>query len=315
LERLDRLIGEKVAELDRTLSLTRAGRTAEALAIVDEGMGKRRMDALRAEAGALMDQKVKDRAVAIARIGRLESSLLPLIIVLGLMTLGLVVLALTIERKRATAVAEAAQADALRAANERANLLTRELNHRVKNLFSVILSIVSLSARSPARKEVVIEDIRARVRALSLAHVATQGEEGEGHVDFRTVVSSTLQPYAEHGTDRVEIDGPAVEIPVRMITPLGLIVHELATNAAKYGAFTVAAGKVSVAWEILPSEGGERVRLRWAETGGPAPQVDPAQAPGFGSRMITLATSQLGGTIDRQWPASGAVAHFEFPLS
>jgi len=318
VERLDRLIGEKVAELDRTIALAREGRTTEALAVVDQGIGKRQMDAIRGEAGRLMEQKIQARAATIERISRLEGNLLPLMIVLGLMILGLVVLALVIEQKRATSAAEAAQADALRAANERIGLLVRELNHRVKNLFSVILSIVSLSARGNAPKAVMVEDIRARIRALALAHAATQRGEGDGNVDLRTVIAGTLQPYADHDSDRVVVEGPSVEIPARMVTPLGLIVHELATNAAKYGAFSAEGGTVRFSWELGPdTPEGKLVRLRWQERGGPPPLLSVVEnnMGGFGTRMIGLAVSQLGGTIEREWPASGAVAHFQFPVS
>jgi two-component sensor histidine kinase/CHASE3 domain sensor protein len=318
MERLSRLIDDKVAELDRTVSLTRAGATAEALTIVEEGIGKRQMDAIRSEAGALMDQKSQAREVAVARINSLESNLIPLIAVLGIMTMGLVVLALVTEQKRAAAVAEAMQADALRTANERANLLARELNHRVKNLFSVILSIVSLSARGTAPKEVMIEDIRARIRALALAHSATQGTDADEVIDLRGTIAATLQPYSLDGAERVAIEGPQVDVPARMVTPLGLIVHELATNAAKYGAFSATGGTVRVSWELVPGEdGGQLARLRWEELGGPTLQTGASgpEQSGFGSRMIALAVSQLGGTLERHWPASGAIAQFEFPIS
>jgi two-component sensor histidine kinase len=103
-----------------------------------------------------------------------------------------------------------------------------------------------------------------------------------------------------------------------MVTPIGLIMHELATNAAKYGAFSADGGTVGVSWELLPDPEGDRlVRLRWEEQGGPAPQVGEGgpDITGFGTRMTALAVSQLGGTLDRQWPASGAIAQFEFPVS
>ncbi|WEK48325.1 MAG: CHASE3 domain-containing protein [Candidatus Andeanibacterium colombiense] len=318
MARLAGLIGHKVAELDRTIALTRTGHVSEAIAVVDQDIGKRQMDAIRHEAGLLMDQKSRGRAVAIARITRLESSLIPLIAVLGAITLGLILLALATERKRAATAAEAAQADALRAANERAGLLARELNHRVKNLFSVILSIVSLSARGNAPRDVMVEDIGARIRALALAHAATQGGDGDEAIDLHSTVSATLQPYALSGTERVSIEGPHVEVPARMVTPLGLIVHELATNAAKYGGFSAEGGTVSVSWELIEDAAGRAaVRLRWEERGGPPPRLaeDGAGPSGFGTRMIALAVSQLDGELDRRWPATGAIAQFEFPVS
>jgi two-component sensor histidine kinase len=115
----------------------------------------------------------------------------------------------------------------------------------------------------------------------------------------------------------VTIEGPAIQVPVRSVTPLGLIVHELATNAVKYGALSRDGGRLSVSWRLAPYADGPRVELVWRETGGPEPDPhgEPAPGGGFGSRMIALAIEQLGGKLERQWPESGAVAHFDFPVS
>lgn len=318
LTRLSEVVGQKVAELDRTVSLARAGKRAEALAIVKQNVGKAQMDAIRSEVGIMIAREENDRAAAFAKASRLEHYLLPLIAVLGVLTLALVFLALRTEQRRSAAEAEAAQAEALRAANERANLLAGELNHRVKNLFSTILSIVSLSARKQAATREVIDDIRSRIMALSRAHIASQGREGDELVEIGTVIASTLQPYADSDGDngRVAVAGPEIEISVRAVTPLGLVVHELATNAVKYGALSSEGGKLDVSWRLVPHADGPRVELVWRETGGPAPHPETKlTSGGFGTRMIALAIEQMGGTLDRQWPETGAVAHFEFPVS
>jgi two-component sensor histidine kinase/CHASE3 domain sensor protein len=317
LARLGTLVRQKDEELDRTVSLARTGNRAAAIGIVKENVGKQRMDAIRAEIGALTEREETARAAAFSRASTLERLLVPLMGVLGVAMLALVFLALRAEQRRSAAEAEAAQADALRAANERANLLANELNHRVKNLFSTILSIVSLSARKQAATREVVEDIRERILALSRAHIVSQGSEGDELVDVGTVIANTLQPYADGDGGRVTLGGPQIEVPARTVTPLGLIVHELATNAAKYGALSADGGRVEVSWELAPHADGPRVALVWRETGGPAPGPDGVQpgGSGFGSRMIALATQQLNGTLDRQWPVSGAVAHFEFPVS
>jgi two-component sensor histidine kinase len=312
------LVGEKVTELDRTVGLARTGDGAAALAIVRKNTGKRVMDELRAEVRELVANEERTRSEAFDRASGLERNLLPLMGVLGALTIGLVLLALRAEQRRSAAEAEAAQAGALRAANERANLLASELNHRVKNLFSTTLTIVSLSARKRAPLDEVIEDIRDRILALSRAHIASQGGDSEGTTGLETVIAGTLQPYADGSGERVAIAGPQVEIPVRMVTPLGLIFHELATNAAKYGAFSADDGTVELTWETVEEpEGIPRVRLVWREKGGPPMRADgerPVSA-GFGTRMIDLAADQLGGTIDRRWPASGAVVRLEFPVN
>lgn len=315
---LDMLVHRKIGELDRTVALARQGGRPQAIAIVNNNIGKATMDALRVEVAALTADEEHTRSAAFIRASRLERMLVPLMAVLGAITLGLVFLALRAEQRRSAAEAHAAQADALQAANERANLIAAELNHRVKNLFSTMLSIVSLSARKQADTHEVVNDIRSRIMALSRAHIASQGREGEELVEIGAVILNTLQPYGDYNGDgdRMTIAGDEIEIAVRATTPLGLIVHELATNAVKYGALSRDGGKLGVSWRLLPSEDGARVELVWRETGGPVPAPDaPAQGSGFGTRMIALAIEQLGGTLNRQWPETGAVAHFEFPVS
>jgi two-component sensor histidine kinase/CHASE3 domain sensor protein len=314
---LSALVNQRMAILDQTIALARAGQREEALSLVKSNRGKQLMDAIRARVASLGADEERTRSAAFVRASRLERTVVPLMAVLGAITLGLVFLALRAEQRRSAAEAEAAQADALRAANERANLLANELNHRVKNLFSTILSIVSLSARKQAATQEVVEDIRERILALSRAHIVSQGSDGDEMVDVGTVIANTLQPYADGDGGRVTLAGPQIKVPARTVTPLGLIVHELATNAAKYGALCADEGKVEVSWELVTHAEGPRVALIWRETGGPHPGLDggPPSGSGFGSRMIALATQQLGGTLERQWPASGAVAQIEFPVS
>lgn len=318
IERIELLVKGKFVELDKTVALGDAGFTAQAMALVRSDIGKIQMDALRNEVSRLGTEKAERRAEAFARAATLENRLLPLIGVLGLTILALVIAGFRTERGRAQAAAEAEQASALREANDRAQLLARELNHRVKNLFSVILSIVTLSARKQAPTGEVIEDIRARIHALSRAHVASQGKVGEATVLLDETIDETMRPYADAEGRRVAISGPRVELPVRMVTPIGLIVHEMATNAAKYGALAADTGTVTIAWNVSPGGAGPKeVTLSWIETGGPALPLEPngPRATGFGSRMTALAASQLGGRMEREWPPSGAVARLIFPLT
>ena len=114
---------------------------------------------------------------------------------LGLAIQALIYAGLRAERSRSQAQAEAEQAGALRGANERTELLARELNHRVKNLFSVILSIVSMSGRKQAASREVVDDIRARIRALSLAHSASQGNSGTSRVDLGPVIVTVMSSW------------------------------------------------------------------------------------------------------------------------
>lgn len=313
--RLNELTNAKFDEIDRSVKLAQAGFREQALALVQADFGKLQMDAIRSEIGRLSADRAARRRDAFARAATLEQRLLPLIAVLGVAILALVYTGFRAERSRSQAEAEAEQAAALREANERVELLARELNHRVKNLFSVVLSIVTLSGRKQAPAGEVVDDIRARIRALSLAHAASQGGYGDACVALGPVVAKTMEPYADAEGIRVRVNGPAVELPVRMVTPLGLIIHELATNAIKYGALSVEQGTVDIRWEIDGEARPAQLKLTWTERGGPAIANDAVpEGSGFGSHMTTLAAGQLGGAIERDWPASGAVARLTFPL-
>jgi two-component sensor histidine kinase/CHASE3 domain sensor protein len=317
LDRLDAMTNTKFAELDRSVALAQAGFRDQALAVIQADLGKVQMDAIRSEIGRMSLACADRRRDAFARAETLERRLLPLVAILGIAILALVYAGFRAERSRSLAEAEAEQAATLREANARTELLARELNHRVKNLFSVILSIVTLSGRKQASGSEILGDIRDRIRALSLAHSASLGSQGMTRAALGPVVVTTMEPYADDGGMRVRINGPDVELPVRMVTPLGLIIHELATNAAKYGALSVESGAVDIHWEIDRSNpAAPSLSLSWIETGGPpiAPEM-AAGAGGFGTHMTTLAARQLGGALEREWPISGAVARLKFPLA
>lgn len=318
LNRLAEASSLKIAEVDQTILLARLGKRDLAISVVSGDSGKAAMDVIRQEVSTLSARESEARRAAFNRANELENALLPLAVLLTVLIAALVVLALRGEQHRTRAAAEAEQADALREANERANLLARELNHRVKNLFALVLSIVTLSARKKAPLPLVIEDIRARIHALSLAHAETQGREGLITAQLAGIVTNTLRPYDDDGGNRIVIAGPDVALPARMVTPLGLIMHELATNAAKYGALQSETGQIAVNWEWAGEPDGEkRVLITWQERGGnpvPAENVPANQPGGFGSRMISMAANQLNGSVEYAWPPSGAVITMAFPV-
>ena len=335
IERMRALATAKLDELARTIELVRSDRRDEALALVRTDEGRDLMDRFRAEVAALEDEEQLILSAALARAEVVEARTLPILAFLALAVVGLVVLGLWLERRTALAEAEAREADELRRARERSDLLARELNHRVKNLFAVILSIVSLSGRGATDVKDLVRKIRERIHALSLAHAVSQGQLDQKLVGLGDVLAATLEPYIAGDGDtaangdanaaRVTLDGPTVELPVRSVTPIGLVAHELATNAAKYGALSVPEGRVVVEWMLDGGAGstggtgtggtdaGERtVRLRWTERGGPATS-EPAHA-GFGSIMLRQAASQLRGAVERRWTPDGLVAEIAFPL-
>jgi PAS domain S-box-containing protein len=188
-------------------------------------------------------------------------------------------------------------------------MLVAELNHRVKNILAIVQSVAwqTLSAnQSPADFKQAFD---GRLRALSLAHdILTQGRWGQ--VEFEQLVERSLAPYygAVHGP-HVEWSGAPLLLPPNMVVPLSMVLHELSTNAAKYGAFSVAQGHVRIAWY---TDGG-KTRFSWVETNGPP--VTSNVKPGFGSKLISRVVSyDLAGTADLEFARDGFRCTLMFPL-
>ena len=160
------------------------------------------------------------------------------------------------------------------------NSLTRELNHRVKNTLANVLSILALTRRRATNLEEFANGLDGRIRALSATHdLLTQSDWGT--TPIRAVIEAELLPYAQASDHQVELQGPHIELAPNDALSLGLATHELATNAAKYGALSKQGGKVAVHWKLV-SEG--LVRLEWQESGGPP--VEPHRGRGFGTDLI-----------------------------
>jgi two-component sensor histidine kinase len=176
------------------------------------------------------------------------------------------------------------------------DLLVEELNHRVKNTLAILQSIAAQTFRSASRPE--RDKFEGRLRALAEAHNLLSTEKWQGS-DLHEVVGRVLQPYLLANLDRVRMSGPKVPLAPRLAVVLSMILHEIATNAAKYGALSNDSGTVTLEWETFEENAARKLRLIWTETGGP-----PVTAPvhrGFGSRLIERsARDQLGGeaTVD-----------------
>lgn len=176
------------------------------------------------------------------------------------------------------------------------DLLIEELNHRVKNTLAILQAIAVQTFRSATRTE--RDKFEGRLGALAEAHNLLSQERWQGS-ELADVVKRVLQPYMLNNPDRIRMFGPVVPLPPRPAVVLSMIVHEIATNAAKYGALSNETGHVTLDWEVLEDDGTRKLRLIWTETGGP-PVVAPVQR-GFGSRLIERsARDQLGGeaTVD-----------------
>ncbi|MBB5699833.1 CheR family methyltransferase [Sphingomonas yantingensis] len=174
---------------------------------------------------------------------------------------------------------------------ETRDLMLREMNHRVKNLFAVIAGMISVAARVETDVRHFADDLRTRIAALGRAHSLASPAGEPQAVSLDEIVEATLAPYRDHAAVRIE--GPPVALDRSCLSPLALILHEWATNAVKYGVLgTDHAGSLAIAW--MPQDGG--ITLRWNEEG--ASRFDAATAQrGFGSILVETSVRQLRGNM------------------
>jgi two-component sensor histidine kinase len=181
------------------------------------------------------------------------------------------------------------------------DLLIEELNHRVKNTLAILQAIAVQTFKSASRLE--REKFEGRLGALAEAHNLLSKEKWQGS-ELDDVIARVLEPYRLNAPDRIRMSGPKVPLSPRLAVVLSMIVHEIATNAAKYGALSNDTGTVDLAWSVITEEHGAKLpiaklRLVWQESGGPV--VTAPIRRGFGSRLIERsARDQLGGeaTVD-----------------
>lgn len=203
---------------------------------------------------------------------------------------------------------------AARTVSEQNEVLNRELSHRIKNIFAIIAGLIRLSARRDPGVAAFARDLLARVTALGRAHDYARPHSEQSRPDttgmmLHGLLGELFRPYAEEEEKRIIVDGFNASIDDRSATPLALLFHELATNAAKYGALSVPDGRVTV--DI--SRAGDAITLLWRETGGPA-ITDPPAREGFGTRLTAMSVEQqLGGTLDRRWLPGGLEAAVTMP--
>ena len=175
--------------------------------------------------------------------------------------------------------------------------LAREAEHRSKNLLANVLATVRLSRSETV--EGVKQAIEGRVQALANVHSLFVQTRWIG-AELSAIAKQELAPYFEKGEMRARVDGPQVLLEPNAAQAIGVILHELATNAAKYGALSSAKGKIDLSWS---DESGGRLELRWTEAGGPSVQTPTRE--GFGGKIIKQMTAQLRGTVRFDWRPEG----------
>ncbi len=196
--------------------------------------------------------------------------------------------------------------DEAKAISQHNDVLSRELSHRIKNIFAVISGLIGMTARSNAEFQAPARDLQSRIAALGRAHefVRPHSEFSRPEmvaVTLHGMLNEIFAAYPAFIEGRMAIEGDDFEISDRGATPISLVFHELATNSMKYGALSNDEGRVA----ITVASDGDDVVCSWTERGGP-PIEQPPSHEGFGSKLTELAVKQqLGGSFEREWPREG----------
>jgi two-component sensor histidine kinase len=185
------------------------------------------------------------------------------------------------------------------------NLLMREVDHRARNALTVVQSFVRLTtAETLADFRKVVD---GRVEALARAQTSLAARRWEG-ASLRDVIEGELAPLAE--ADRYELAGPQVLLPPEHVQAMSMAIHELATNAAKYGALSTQGGRLAARWR---EDDARVVTVHWSEDGGPP--VQPPSREGFGSRLVAQLAKQMGGEVRYDWRPQGLRAELDCRLA
>ena len=194
---------------------------------------------------------------------------------------------------------------------ERQALLVRELHHRVKNTLATVQALMSSTARSCSTIEEFREAFTGRVISLARTHTLLIDDQWQ-RVPFRALLRTELDPF-DPDQRRVRLFGPKVELSADLAVPLGMAVHELTTNAVKYGALSGIGGSVEVRWSTAIEAGERRLRWSWSERGGPA--VAPPHREGFGSRLLRrVLRDQIQASVETDFDPQGLRVRVEVPL-
>ena len=196
-----------------------------------------------------------------------------------------------------------------RRAEETQHLLIGELNHRVKNTLANVLSIAALTRRRSKDIDDFTDSLTARIRALSATHDLLSQSDW-GFAALGDVVASELAPYMEGSESHVEMSGPDIKLAPNDAMSLGLAIHELATNAAKYGALSVGEGRVHVDWALISHD---LATIRWREEGGP-PVTEPVKR-GFGRDLIEkIVAHELKSQVNLEFKPGGVECELKVPV-
>jgi PAS domain S-box-containing protein len=197
-------------------------------------------------------------------------------------------------------------------AEEKQQVLINELNHRVKNTLALVQALAAMTNRFSAAKDAFYKAFSARLAALSQTHNLLTNSAWES-ATLRDLIGLELEPYAGGESARLIIEGEPVRLKPYYAISLGMVFHELATNAAKYGALSSRVGRVEVSWRIQHTRGKPQLMIEWREIGGQT--VARVDKKGFGSKLIEETAQDLRGTADMHFDPCGFRCTLRLPLA
>jgi two-component system CheB/CheR fusion protein len=182
----------------------------------------------------------------------------------------------------------------------------------VKNILAIVFAIVSQTLKTSLTPQEFAVEVEGRVKAIAKAHsLLTQG--GQGEMSLRAIVETELAPY-DRGTGNLVIAGPEVALTPKAGLALAMAIHELASNAAKYGALSAISGRLTVVWETLNPTGNRALRFAWTEIGGPS--VEPPTRRGFGTTLIERTLNhEFDAEVSREFLTAGLRCTIAIPLT
>ena len=204
---------------------------------------------------------------------------------------------------------------ALREMLDDRQLLLREMNHRIKNIFAIISGIIRLSRRQEKSTDDLATALESRVQALAQAHelivpVVVAHEQAGPQISLQKLIATLLEPHLDREIERVTIDGPNLILGQKAVTYLALVFHELATNAAKYGALSDTVGRLTVRWR----HEGDQVLIDWSEEGIAKRKHAPTPGHGFGTELLQISVErQLDGTLETAFSDGAMPRHIALP--
>src|SRR5689334_4992008 len=192
------------------------------------------------------------------------------------------------------------------------SMLVREVHHRVRNTLAIAQAIVGSTAKSSDTVESFKESLIGRISALARTHLLMS--DGRTALPFEMMLHNELDPFSDSSGTRVTMNGPAVEISTRHVVPIGMALHELTTNSAKYGALSALGGRVDVTWRIVTEATKRHLDFEWIESGGPA--VATPSRKGFGSQLLDIVLPrQVNAVTEVDYRPEGLRVRVTLPLS